>query len=81
MEGAEHGTLSDRCCQRRVCECVIIPDNHPAQRALSVRGSGGRLFAVDLRDANAASAPHPFSVSSTRSGVNGRWRSRLPVSW
>ena len=24
--------------------------------------------------------PYAFSVASTRSGVNGRWRSRLPVS-
>jgi hypothetical protein len=26
------------------------------------------------------SARYAFSVSSTRSGVNGKWRSRLPVS-
>jgi hypothetical protein len=32
------------------------------------------------RAAVCGARPYAFSVSSTRSGVNGRWRSRLPVS-
>jgi len=49
-----------------------------------LEASGATLPPVEAGASRLQSAPNPdvqaFSVASTRSGVNGRWRSRLPVS-
>ena len=54
--------------------------NEP-QAAIAAEECAEPVQARVLWEGNASSLwPYAFSVSSTRSGVNGMWRSRLPVS-
>jgi hypothetical protein len=49
-------------------------------RAASPVGPSSPNWGEGPRQFVETSVPHVLSVSSTRSGVNGRWRIRLPVS-